>query len=165
MGTIEDFIALATQRGSTVTYHRDQSAIPCPCRTPEGFRDPIWHIQHPLESECNEAGMLPQPGTTAQFNFKGWVQPVQAGAVRRLTTEQLITLFGEIEADDQVGIFPCEWGGQLLNFYGWGPAGEDWIEYNDRRFTAVNANLIAAPDTGYPWHHWEIGLRLLKFGE
>ncbi len=106
--------------------------------------------------------MLPQPGTTADFDFKGWVQPVQAGAVRRLTTEQLMTLFGEIEADDQLGIFPCQWGSNFLNFYEWGPAQEDWIEYNGRRFTAVNANLIGAPDTGDPFHHWEIGLRLIR---
>ena len=162
MGTVDEFIALADQRGSMVGYHRDQSSVPCPCRTPEGYRDPIWHIQNPSEPDCNQAGMLSQPGTTASFNFKGWVQPVQAGAVRRLTTEQLLNLFGEIESDDHVGLFPVTWGGNTLNFYDWGLAGEDWISYNGRTFTVVNANLIAAPDTGDPWHHWETGLRLIK---
>jgi hypothetical protein len=164
MGHVEEFLALAAARGSDIQYHRDDSFIPCPCLTPEGFRDPIWHIQNPDEDVCNEAGMLPQPGTTADFTVKGWVQPVQAGAVRRLTTEQLIQIFGEVDADDQLGIFPCEWSGKLLNFYQWGPAQEDYITYNGRRFTCVNANLIAAPDTGYPFHHWEVGLRLIDNG-
>ena len=161
MGTLEDFLANVQAHGSVVTYHRDDSLTVCPCRTPEGFRDPIWHIQNPTEPECNEAGMLPQPGTTSHFNFKGWCQPVQAGAVRRLTSEQLIQLFGEIQSDDHIGLFPCEWGGSVLNFYDWGPASEDWVEYNGRKYTVVNTNLIAAPDTGHPFHHWEVGLRLI----
>lgn len=161
MGTVEDFNALVLVRGSDVRYHKDESAIPCPCRTPEGFRDPIWHIQNPAAPVCNEAGMLPQPGTTADFIFKGWVQPVQSGAVRRLTSEQIVQLFGEIQSDDHVGIFPVQWEGNVLNFYDWGEATEDWVEYNGRRFTIVNTNLLAAPDTGNPWHHWELGLRLI----
>lgn len=161
MGTVEDFIALANARGSDVLYHRDDSVVPCPCLTPEGYRDPIWHLQHPLEPVCNEAGMLPQSGTTADFGFKGWVQPVQSGAVRRLTSEQLIQLFGEVQTDDHVGLFPVRWSGRLLNFYDWGPATEDYIVYNGRKYTVVNTNLIAAPDTGDPWHHWEVGLRLV----
>ncbi len=162
MGTVEDFIALATARGSVITYHRDESVVFCPCRTPEGFRDPIWHIQNPLAAVCNEAGLLPQTGTTANFTFKGWCQPVQSGAVRRLTAEQLIQLFGEIESDDHIGLFPCLWGSNVLNFFDWGLSGEDWIEYNSRRYTVVNVNLIAAPDTGDPFHHYEVGLRLIK---
>lgn len=161
MGTVDDFIKLANARGSVVTYHRDDSFVPCPCRTPEGFRDPIWHLENPAAPECNEAGMLPQPGSTAAFNFKGWVQPVQSGAVRRLTSEELVQLFGEIQSDDHIGLFPVQWGEKVLNFYEWGQATEDWIGYNNRKYTVVNANLIAAPDTGDPWHHWEVGLRLL----
>lgn len=162
MGTVDEFIALANARGSVVTYHRDDSTVLCPCRTPEGFRDPIWHIQNPAEPVCNEAGLLPQPGTTAHFNFRGWVQPVQSGAVRRLTADQYIQLFGEIQADDHIGLFPCTWNGNVLNFYEWGESTEDWIEYNARRYTVVNTNLIAAPDTGDPLHHWEVGLRLIS---
>jgi len=164
VGTVDDFIALAAARGSDVLYHRDDSFVNCPCLTPEGYRDPIWHIQNPSAPECNEAGMLPQGGTTSELTIKGWVQPVQAGAVRRLTTEQLFTLFGEIDTDDHLGIFPCSWGATLLNFYNWGPAQEDYVIYNTRKFQAVNANLIAAPDTGDPRHHWEVGLRLISEG-
>jgi hypothetical protein len=105
--------------------------------------------------------MLPSP-LTAEFQVKGWVQPVQSGAVRRLTTEQVVELFGEIQADDHLGIFPCEWDGKLLNFYDWGLAAEDWIEYNGRKYTSVSANLIADPPSGNPYHHWEVGLRLIE---
>jgi hypothetical protein len=157
---IQDFLNTVSTHGSIVVYHRDDSFTPCPCRTPEGFRDPIWHLENPSEPVCNNAGMLPS-AQTANFIVKGWVQPVQSGAVRRLTTEQLIQLFGEIQSDDHLGIFPCEWDGKILNFYDWGLATEDWIEYNGRRYTSVSANLIADPLTGNPFHHWEVGLRLL----
>lgn len=158
---IQDFIALVSEHGSDVLYHKDDSLVPCPCRTPEGFRDPIWHLQNPLAPECNQAGMLPSPDTV-NFMVKAFIQPVQSGAVRRLTTEQLIQFFGEVESDDHLGIFPTEWGGEVLNFYQWGAATEDWIEYNGRQYTAVSTNLIPDPATGNPFHHWEIGLRLVK---
>lgn len=158
---IEQFNRLVELHGSSVVYHRDDSFTPCPCLTPEGFRDPIWHLQNPLEPVCNPAGMLPS-AETVNFSLKAWIQPVQSGAVRRLTTEQLIQLFGEIETDDHLGIFPCEWQGKVLDFYNWGLSTEDWIEYNGRRYTAVSANLIADPLTGNSRHHWEIGLRLIS---
>ncbi len=162
MGTVEEFLAKAVTHGSNITYHRDESVTLCPCRTPEGFRDPIWHIQNPGSPVCNEAGLLPQVGTTANVVFKGWCQPVQSGAVRRLTDEQIVQLFGEVQADDHLGLFPCTWGGNILNFYDWGSSGEDWLEYNSRRYVVVSVNLIAAPDTGDPFHHWECGLRLVN---
>jgi len=164
MGPIQDFISLVNLHGSVVLYHRDDSFTPCPCRTPEGFRDPVWHVQNPLEPECNEAGMLADPDETANFNIKGFVHPVQSGAVRRLTSEQLVQMFGEIESDDHLGIFPCEWNGKTLNFYDWGLATEDWVKYNGREYTVVSTNLIADPDTGNPFHHWEVGLRLVASG-
>lgn len=160
MGTLEDFAALIENFGSTITYHRDDSAVPCPCRTPEGYRDPVWHVQNPSAPVCNAAGMLPTSGVS-DFLFKGFVQPVQAGAVRRLVAEQLFEAFIEILSDDQVGIFPVTYNGHVLNMFDWGAATEDYIIYANRKFTCVNANLIAAPDTGYPWHHWECGLRFL----
>lgn len=46
MGTVGSFVALVTQHGSSVLFHRADSLIPCPCRTPEGFRDPEWHEAH-----------------------------------------------------------------------------------------------------------------------
>lgn len=161
MPPIQDFIALVSQHGSDVLYHKDDSLVPCPCRTPEGFRDPIWHLQNPDEPVCNEAGMLPS-SATENFMVKAFIQPVQSGAVRRLTTEQIIQFFGEVESDDHLGIFPTEWGTKTLNFYHWGAATEDWIEYNGRKYTAVSTNLIPDPDSGNPFHHWEVGLRLVE---
>lgn len=35
------------QMGSDVTFHREDAGTPCPCRTPEGFRDINWHRIHP----------------------------------------------------------------------------------------------------------------------
>jgi hypothetical protein len=71
-------------------------------------------------------------------------------------------MFGEVQADDHVGILPVEWNGNQLNFYDWGESGEDWIKYNDRYFQPVSVNLIPDPDDGNPRHHWEVGLRLIS---
>ena len=161
MSAVSEFQALVNTNGSPVVYHRDDSTVICPCRTRDGFRDPIWHAQNPSEPVCNAAGMLPGAGTV-EINIKGFVHPVQSGAVRRLTSEQIVAMFGEIEADDHIGIFPYEWAGQTLNFYDWGEATEDWLRYNARKFQVVNANLIPDPETGSPFHHWEVGLRLIK---
>lgn len=273
MSTVADFIGMLKQHGSAATYHRDDSMIPCPCRTKQGYRDPIWHatdqpglpgvsiepglisgyyewavrFQYPsgekwndtsmkiqlldqqlhlfwqaaaenpvagesatgvrvmrrridpvtdlpldeyrqvvvatpnltewidnepnhdglllvggIPSICNDAGMIPMPNATTEISTKAFVQPVQAGAVRRLTSEQLLTMFGEIQADDHIGFFPVEWQGKILNFYDWGLATEDWIIYNGRKFQVVSANLIPDPSDGNPWHHWEIGMRLIS---
>jgi len=40
MSTVAEFLALLSSNGSDAIYHRDDGATPCPCRTPEGFRDP-----------------------------------------------------------------------------------------------------------------------------
>lgn len=162
MSTIPDFLGILTQHGSDVIYHRDDSVIPCPCRTPQGSRDPVWHIQNPAAPVCNESGMLPQVGTTANFAVKAFVQPVQSGAVRRLTSEQIQQIFGEIESDDHIGFFPVQWAGKTLNFYQWGQSTEDYITYNARKYQCVSANLIPDPSDGNPWHHWEVGLRLVS---
>lgn len=162
MSTVWQFENLLKTHGSVVTYHKDESFVPCPCLTPQGFRNPEWHIQHPNEPVCNAAGMLPDPTTTAEFTVRAFVQPVQAGAVRRLTSEQIQSMFGEINSDDHIGIFPVKWNGKLLGFYDWGQATEDWILYNGRYFTVVATNLIPDPSDGNPWHHWETGLRLTR---
>lgn len=162
MSTTSEFANLCILHGSPVFIHRDESVVPCPCLTPEGFRNPIWHIQHPEAPECDAAGMLPDPNTTLDIEVKGFCQPVQSGAVRRLTGEIIIGMFGEIQADDHIALLPCAWEGTPLDFYGWGDAGEDWIDYNGRRFQVVSTNLIPAPDTGNPKHHWELGLRLVS---
>lgn len=161
MSTTDDFIALCNAHGSTVLVHRADSVVPCPCMTPEGFRNPAWHFQHPDEPVCDPSGMLSDPGNTLDISIKGFIQPVQSGAVRRLTAEDLIGMFGEIQTDDHVGILPCSWHSTILNFYDWGLSGEDYLTYNGRSFQVVSTNLIPAPDTGHPRHHWELGLRLI----
>lgn len=161
MSTVNQFLALVRGNGSDATFHRDVSVTPCPCRTKQGARDPIWHLEHPAEPVCNAAGMLPAVGTTAQYGIKGFVQPVQSGAVRRLTSEQLQQMFGEIQSDDHIGIFPVEWEGHTLNFYDWSQTTKEFILYNGRKYTVVSVNLLPDPSDGNPWHHWEVGLRLL----
>ena len=159
MSTVAEFLALLSSNGSDAIYHRDDGATHCPCRTPEGFRDPEWHLANPTIPECNEAGMLPN---FVQYTVKAFVQPIQSTRATRLSTEQILMLFSDIQADDHLGIFPILWGGNTLNFYNWGEASEDYIVYNLRRFTVVNANKIPDPSDGVPDHHWEVGLRLIN---
>jgi Concanavalin A-like lectin/glucanases superfamily len=47
MTATDQFLALVAARGSDARVRRVDSTIPCPCRTPEGFRDPVWHEQTP----------------------------------------------------------------------------------------------------------------------
>ena len=162
MSTIPAFLNLLEAHGSTVLFHRDSAVVPCPCRSPEGFRSPEWHKLNPAEPVCNRAGMLPDPLTTVDVSIKGFVQPIQSTRATRLVDEQIITLFGEIQQDDHLGIFPVEWATRYLNFYDWGGAVEDWVQYNGRKYTVVNANLIPDPADGNPEHHWEVGMRLVR---
>ena len=164
MGTKEQFDAVVSQYGSTVQFHRSDSLIPCPCRTPEGFRDMAWHLQNPGEPVCNEQGMLEDPSATTDLTIKGWVQPVTSARGAKLPDESILAMFGEVQADDHIGIFPESWSGTPLEFYKWSRSGEDYIQYNARKFFVVNANLIADPGTGNPRHHWEVGLRLMDNG-
>lgn len=156
------FDALVNSRGSPAIYHRDESQIGCPCRTPEGFRDPEWHVDHPSAVVCNENGFL--PGATTHFLLKAFIQPVETGRAR-FQAEVVVMFFGQIETDDHIGIFPISWGGQKLNFYDWGKATEDYIEYHNMRFTVVNVNLIPDPSDGDPEHHFEVALRRIPEGD
>lgn len=158
MGHVAQFERLVSSRGSLVTYHREDGGVPCPCRTPEGYRDLKWHRDNPTEPMCNEKGML--PATVTNLAVRAFVQPVQAGAVRRMTSEYAQQLFGEVEMDDHLGIFPLEWGGTTLDFYDWPQGGADFILHDGRRFGVVSANKIPDPADGN-MHHWEVGLRLL----
>lgn len=105
--------------------------------------------------------MLPDPAATKDVIVKGFVQPIQSTRATRLNIEILIEQWGDIEADDHLAILPYQWAGVTLNFYDWGRSGEDFVEYNNRRFTVVNANLIPDPADGNESHHWELGLRLI----
>lgn len=160
MSTVGQFLNLCQQHGSDVLYHRSDSTVFCPCRTPEGFRDPIWHLRHPTDPLCNESGMLTDPSVSTEIIVKGFIQPIQPGAVRRMTNEALLEMFGELQADDHVGILPVQWQEAILNFYDWGRSGEDFLQYNSRTFQVVATNLIPDPSDGNPYHHWELGLRL-----
>lgn len=159
MSNVAKFLALVEAEGSVVTYHREAGGNPCPCRTPEGYRDLKWHKANPGAPKCNEQGFLTPVITEAIV--KAFVQPVQAGAVRRLTGEYMQGMFGEVESDDHLGMFPITYGAVTMDFYGWSQAGEDFIFYDGRRYIVVSANKIPDPDGGLP-HHWEVGLRLVK---
>lgn len=161
MSTVAEFEALVSAHGSTVTFHRSDSLVPCPCRTPDGYRDPEWHDRYPTQPVCNEEGMLPDPAHEIELSVKAFVQPIQSTRATRLTSEVLGQLFGDVLADDHLGIFPESWQGVSLNFYGWSQSGEDYVIYNSRKFLVVNANLIPDPSDGNPRHHWETGLRLI----
>jgi hypothetical protein len=162
MSTVNQFVSLCTLHGSDVFIHRDDSITVCPCLSPEGFRNPVWHLQNPTAAMCDAAGMIPAPGTLLEITIKGFCQPVQSGAVRRLVSEYVLSMFGEIQTDDHIALLPCSWGSTQLNFFDWGQAGEDWIRYNNRKFQVVSTNLIPDPSDGNPRHHWELGLRLVS---
>lgn len=161
MSTVPQFISLLSAKGSDVLFHRDDSMVACPCRTPEGFRDPVWHLDNPLAPVCNEAGMLPGGGTV-ELTVKAFVQPIQSTRATRLQSELIQAMFGEIQSDDHLGIFPIEWNNVILNFSGWGRSGEDFIIYNGNKYTVVNVNVIPDPDDGNPNHHTEVALRLVQ---
>jgi hypothetical protein len=108
---------------------------------------------------CNEQGLIPT--VLVSLPVKAFIQPVQAGAVRRLTAEYAQQLFGEVEMDDHLGIFPLSWNGVDLDFFSWSMGGEDYVRYDGRRYIVVSGNKIPDPSGGGP-HHWEVGLRLVK---
>lgn len=158
MSNVNRFLSLLTANGSDAVFHREGGGTPCPCLSPEGYRSPQWHKDHPLEPVCNEAGQL---AVVSQFGVKAFIQPAQSAAVRRLTSEYVDALFGEVRSDDHLGIFPLEWGSYTLDFEDWSQAGEDFILYDGKRYLVVNSNKIPDPSGGGS-HHWEVGLRLIK---
>lgn len=160
VSTVPLFTTMLLQHGSDAEFHRIDSTIVCPCVTPEGSRDPEWHIKYSLSPVCNEAGKLPDPANEIHITCKAFCQPIQSTRATRLQTEFIQAMFSEIEADDHLGIFPVHWQGVFLNFHDWSQRGEDYIVYNSRKFIIVNANLIPDPGDGNPEHHWELGLRL-----
>lgn len=161
-GTVDSFVGLVSVHGSSVVYHRDylSDMLTCPCITPEGARDMDWHIANPAAPLCNERALL--PGNQIHLTVKAFVQPIQSTRATRLQTEFLQSLYGIIEADDHLGIFPESWGSTSLDFYDWSQSGDEYIQYNSRKFFVVNANLIPDPADGNPRHHWECGLRLMS---
>jgi hypothetical protein len=106
--------------------------------------------------------MLPDPNNSVDISVKAFVQPIQSTRATRLSEEYLQQMFGTIQGDDHLGIFPYTWSGQLLNFNDWPQTGSSYVVYDGRKYLVVNANLIPDPDDGNPHHHWETGLRLIS---
>lgn len=155
--TIPQFNSMLESMGSDVTYHRESGGEPCPCLTPEGFRDPAWHKANPEQPVCNEQGVINQ--VILDAIVKASVQPVRS--LRRQEAERVIELVGEVQSDDQLGVFPVTWNGTVLNFFDWDDSGANYVEYDGRRFLSVNADKLPDVD-GDPNHHWEVGLRLIR---
>lgn len=149
-----------TAIGTDVTFHRESGGTDCPCRTPEGFRDPAWHHIHPDEPECNEQGVL--DATIQDFIVKASVQ----GALTRyfrMAQRPDDREIGWIEKDDKLAVFPVTWGGHTLDFRRWSDGGEDYIVYDGERYTCVVADKMPNVN-GSVDGHWEVGLRLIKPG-
>jgi hypothetical protein len=158
--TVPQMLATLEQMGSDVTYHREGGGTPCPCRSPEGFRDPAWHRAHPLEPVCNEEGFLALD--VIEFTVKAAVQPATPQRFTR-PNQRADALLGDVQRDDKLGIFPVEWNGNVLDFTEWSDAGEDFILYDNHRYIVIAADKVPDVD-GDPNHHWEVGLRLIKSG-
>lgn len=151
-------VKMLNEMGTDVTFHREDDGTPCPCRTPEGFRDPAWHRAHPADPVCNEQGFLTVP---VEFIVRASIQPARIGAALSRINQVADKLLGDVLSDDKVGIFPCRWGSYTVDFNGWSEAGEDYILYDGDRYMAVAYDKL--PDlNGDTDHHWEVGLRRLR---
>jgi hypothetical protein len=156
VSTTTRFAEMLQRVGSDIVYHREEGGEACPCLSPEGFRDPTWHLAHPEEPVCNEQGYLT---TATEFTFKGSIQPALTRYERG--SQRANNLLGEVQRDDRIGIFPAEWGGNQLDFSDWSEAGEDYLLYDGLRYTVVTCDWLPDVD-GSPRHHAEVGLRLLS---
>ena len=102
------------------------------------------------------------PTNPVDVIVKAFVQPIQSTRATRLSTEYIQEVFGQVEADDHLGIFPITWNGVNLKFDMWSQSGDDFIEYDGKRFFVINSNIIPDPGDGNPKHHFEVGLRLIR---
>lgn len=156
MRTVGQFEALLSRTGSDVLFHREEPGDDCPCRTPEGFRDPAYHLQLPMAPLCNEQGFV-DPVVT-EFFIKASVQPAFSGLSRH--SQRVNDLLGEIRRGDQIGFLPISWSGKVLDLEDWSDAGEDYLVYGGKRYMLTSFDLL--PDLDGSPHHYEAGLRLLK---
>lgn len=154
--TIARFHSLLERAGSDVVVHRESQTDPCPCRTSDGFRDPTWHVNHPDAPVCNERGFL---ATVTEFAVKGSVQPAQTGYTR--LAQRANELLGDVRRDDRFAVIPCEWGGNEVDLSNWSDAGDEFLLYDELRYTVVSFDTLPDVD-GDPRHHYECGLRLLS---
>lgn len=152
-----DPTTLFANKGALVTIHREGHTTVCPCLTPEGFRDPIWHLNNPDAPVCNDRGYLPAPIETT---IKGFVQPTFA--MRRIGNQVIEEAFGEIQIDDHIGIFPMVWNNVPVDFENWSQAGDEWVGFNDMEFIVVGWTRIPDPANAQNYHHWECALRRIN---
>lgn len=154
---------LMNKKGTTIVWHREADLAPCPCLTPEGFRDPTWHAAHPQAIVCTDAGFLPDPFLV---NFKGFMQPISMGRTGRGSSvrQYVAEMFGDVRVDDYVGMFPYDWYGQILDFSDFSQKGDEWIEWNGWRFIIIAWPLIPDPFDTSKFHHWECLLRRINEG-
>lgn len=108
--------------------------------------------------ECNDDAIIP---VIFERKVKGFVQPAFI-STRSRSNQILIEQFGEMQADDHIGVFPLQYENYQLDFTDWSDAGSDWIEFNGLRFIAVAWNLLPAPDDASVNHHWEVALRRIN---
>lgn len=155
LGTISRFERVLARMGSNIICHREDGGTACPCLTPEGFRDPTWHLINVGYPVCNEQGYLV---TATEFQVKGMVQPALTGYSR--ASQRANDLLGDVQRGDKIGVFPCSWNGNTLDFEDWSEAGEDYLYYDGKRYTVVAADKLADVN-GAAGHHYEVGLRLL----
>lgn len=150
---------LFQRKGAITTYHREKYTTLCPCVTPEGFRDPIWHKNNPTAPVCNERGYLSDP---IEFQIRAFVQPIYGSRRLSAINQNLLQTFGEIEIDDHLAIVPTEWNGVPLTFDNWSDAGDEWIGYNDKRFIVISWIEIPDPHNSQNIHHFELSLRRIN---
>lgn len=146
---------LFQQKGAPVLIHEEGDLIPCPCRTPEGFRDPAWHKANPEAPECNANGFL---FDSVEYIVKAFVQPASYGG-RNMNLTQL---FGEVQQDDHIGLFPLMAGNVALDFSNWVDTGADYVQFNGMRFVVVGWSIIPDPHDSSLNHHWEVALRRIQ---
>lgn len=144
------------RKGAPVLIHREGDTVPCPCRTPEGYRDPEWHKAHPDAPVCNANGFLVNP---IDLTVKAFMQPAQNG---RRGMSSITELFGQIQTDDYLGMFPLSAGAITLYFDNWTTSGAEYIAYNGMRFIVVGWSLIPDPHDSGKNHHWELALRRIN---
>jgi hypothetical protein len=139
--------------GIPVKVHIENDIRPCPCVTPEGFRDPLWHLANPDAPECNNAGYI--TGGT-DYIVNGFILPAASRGQINYITE----MFGEIRTGDRIGVLPVSAGNYTFDFSTWDSAGENFIYAQGNQYQVVGYTLIPSPDNTNIPHHWELALRL-----
>lgn len=147
------FLNLINRRGVNVTYHKETDSLPCPCRTPEGYRDPEWHLNNPSSPECNNNGYL---FNSVEFITRAIIIPASSGGRK---ARDLVQVFGEIKTDDQIGAFPLSSGSNKLDFNSFTMTGADYVVYHGHQFIVLGATLIPDPHDPSVIHHQECAMR------